>query len=62
MTREALERRAAELAAQWPLPAKDWPPIIAQAERVLEIVSALDELPLAGVEPGTIYEAAPGHD
>jgi hypothetical protein len=59
MTREAVARRAAELAAEWPLPAEDWEVIVEQATRVLELVATLDELPLGEVEPATVYSVHP---
>lgn len=59
MTPEALERRAHELAADWPLPAEDWAAIIDQAARILDTVATLDELPLDTVEPAVVYRLAP---
>jgi hypothetical protein len=57
MIREVIARRAAELAAEWPLPPEDWPVIIEQATRVRELIATLDELPLGEVEPVTVYIA-----
>src|SRR5262249_20902584 len=58
-TGEAVARRAAELAAVWPLPAEDWEPIISQATRILDLVATLDELPLAAIEPAPVYQPRP---
>ena len=59
MTRESVAQRACELSADLPLPAEDWPVVIDQATRVLDIVATLDELPLDTVEPAVVFLAGP---
>jgi hypothetical protein len=59
MTRESLECRARELAAELPLTAQDWEAVLDQAQRVLDAVATLDELPLDAVEPPAVYRVAP---
>jgi hypothetical protein len=57
--REMLERQAAELFRDFSLPEGEREALLAQATRVLDVVRALDELPLHAVEPAGIYQILP---
>jgi hypothetical protein len=55
VSQDALKALARDLAADPSLSTEDQQAILAQAQRILEVVGTLDELPLAGVEPAPVY-------
>jgi hypothetical protein len=54
-SRETLECVARKMAAEFQLPNEDWEAVLTQAQRTLEAVALLDELPLAIVEPAPVF-------
>ena len=59
MNRETLEQLARDFAAELAIPAEEWKMIIAQAERMRELIGMLDELPLGEIEPASAYRMNP---
>jgi hypothetical protein len=57
--REALECLARDMAAEFQLPGEDWEAVLAQAQRTLDAIAMLEELPLAAVEPAPIFRVDP---
>jgi hypothetical protein len=58
-SRETLESMAREMAAEFQLPAEDWEAVLTQAERTLDAVARLDEMPLAAFEPAAVFRMDP---
>jgi hypothetical protein len=58
-SRETLECMAREMAAEFRLPDEDWEAVLTQAQRTLDAIAQLDDLPLAAVEPAPVFQVDP---
>jgi hypothetical protein len=56
MTPERFAAVAREMAADFALDAEDLDAILPQAQRILDAIAQLDELPLDSVEPAPIFK------
>ena len=59
MNPEVLALQIRQIAADYALSAEDVDNILPQAQRILDAIAGLDELPLDSVEPAFIFKVVP---